>query len=185
METEQHIIDRSLISADRIEEAIYMIRGRRVILDYDLARLYGVSTTRLNEQVKRNRKRFPNDFMFRLTDGEFVRLMSQIAISNLRRGGRRKLPFAFTEHGVVMLASVLNSSVAVDASIHVVRAFVQLRTMVATHSELLRKLKEIDEKIGEHDTVMWLLFEAIKQLMESPSIDRDEERPRIGFIART
>src|SRR5436190_2210883 len=124
----------AIIPSDRIERQIYFFRGHKVMLDTDLA-LYGVSTKRLNEQVKRNRDRFPEDFMFQLTEEEAITLRSQIATSN-KRGGRRTLPYVFTEHGAVMLASVLNNPIAVRASVQVVRAFVRLREMLATHKEL-------------------------------------------------
>lgn len=132
----------ALVPVDQITSAIHVIRGQRVMLDADLARLYDVSTKRLNQAVRRNRNRFPADFMFQLTPDEFANLRSQSVTSN-RRGGRRYLPLAFTEHGAVMLASVLNSPIAVQASIHVVRAFLQLRGLLATHSELARKLTPV------------------------------------------
>lgn len=119
-----------LIPVERIERAIYLIRGETVILDADLARLYGVTTTRLNQQVRRNIERFPEDFMFQLNEEEFQGLMLQIATSKKGRGGRRKLPLVFTEHGAIMAANVLNSRRAVQASVEVVRAFVHLRQMI-------------------------------------------------------
>jgi len=164
-----------LVRLDPITNAIHLIRGQRVMLDSDLAALYGVTTGRLNEQVKRNRTRFPSDFMFQLTSAELAGLKSQIAISKPGRGGRRKLPHAFTEHGAVMLASVLNSPVAVAASIHVVRAFVQLRGMRAAHSDLARKPDELERR---YDAQFRTLFAAIRELMEpSPQ----PEPKRIGF----
>jgi ORF6N domain len=136
---------------DNVERAIYLIRGQRVMLDSDLAAIYGTSTMRLNEQFRRNRKRFPDDFAFVLTREEFARLISQIAISKKGRGGRRKLPIAFTEHGAIMLASVLNSDVAVQASVRVVRAFVRLREMVAANAQLAGKLAELERRLDSHD----------------------------------
>src|SRR5882724_11823961 len=121
-------MDKSeIIPLDRIERRIYLLRGQKVMLDADLADIYGVSTKRLNEQVKRNLDRFPKDFMLQLTKEEVVALKSQIATSNTSRGGRRTLPYAFTEHGTIMLASILNSPTAIHASIQVVRVFVRLR----------------------------------------------------------
>lgn len=149
------------------------------MLDADLAVLYGVTTGRLNEQVKRNKDRFPPDFMFQLTPVELAALKSQIAISKPGRGGRRKLPSAFTEHGPVMLASVLNSPVAVQASIQVVRAFLQLRGILAAHSELARKLHELERK---YDAQFRVVFDAIRELMEPPA--RPEPK-RIGFRAQS
>src|SRR5213595_1039525 len=133
-----------------IESAIYLLRSQRVMLDSDLAAIYGVTTKRLNEQLRRNRSRFPNDFAFQLTTEEFRNLKSQIATSSLRsrfvtstsHGGKRKLPWVFTEHGALMLASVLNSEVAVQASVRVVRAFVKLREMIAANAQLAARLHE-------------------------------------------
>jgi hypothetical protein len=168
---------RTLVPVDQITAVIHVIRGHRVMLDMDLAVLYGVTTKRLNEQVKRNRSRFPIDFMFQLTRQEATNLKSQFATSSLAWGGRRKLPHAFTEHSAVMLASVLNSPLAVKASIQVVRAFVQLRGILAAHAELVRKLHALERK---YDARFGAVFNAIRELME-PSAP--EERKRIGFRA--
>jgi hypothetical protein len=163
-----------------IESSILLIRGHRVMLDAELARLYRVSTKRLNEQVKRNKHRFPADFMFRLDSREAEGLRSQFATSKANKGGRRYLPFAFTEHGAVMLATVLNSPIAVQASIQVVRAFVKLREAVGMQRKLVHKLLELEKRMGEHDSEIAALFEAIRQLM------RPVEKPRrqIGFHGR-
>jgi len=134
------------IPQERIEKAILLIRGEKVILDSESAMLYGVTTSRLNEQVKRNQERFPVDFAFRLTKQEFTHLMSQFAISSSKHGGRRKLPYAFTEHGAIMAANVLSSKRAVEASVQVVRAFVKLRQMLASNAELALKLDELERK---------------------------------------
>jgi phage regulator Rha-like protein len=147
------------------------------MLDSDLAELYQVSTKRLNEQVKRNRERFPKDFMFQLAPQEVESLRSQFATSNRGRGGRRYRPYGFTEHGAVMLASVLNSPVAVQASIQVVRAFVKLREMLATHRELGRKLAQLEKRIEGHDEEITAIFQAIRQLMGPP----EKPKKRIGF----
>jgi len=146
------------------------------MLDADLARLYGVPTRRLNEQVKRNRDRFPPDFMFRLTRDEFHDLKSQIATSSSAWGGRRALPNAFTEHGAVMLASVLKSPTAVHTSVLVVRAFIKLRRLLRAHAELARKLDVLESK---YDAQFRVVFAAIRELMESP--EDHPERKQIGF----
>jgi hypothetical protein len=148
------------------------------MLDSDLARLYGVTTTRLNEQVKRNLDRFPLDFMFQLTKEEWKSLISQIATSKRGRGGRRKLPYAFTEHGAVMAANVLNSPVAVRASIVVVRAFVRLRQLLVSHEELARKLEALEKKFEKHDAQFKVVFDAIRQLMAPEKPPRQRQ---IGF----
>lgn len=171
--------ESSLIPVERIEKAILMIRGQKVILDAELADLYGVTTSRLNEQVKRNRDRFPEDFMFRLKRDEFRDLMSQFATSSSRWGGRRKLPLVFTEHGAVMAANILNSPTAVAASIHVVRAFVRLREILSTHKELARKLEELERRLGQHDEKFRAVFDAIRQLMTPPT--EPEKKRKIGF----
>ena len=153
------------IPLERIEEIILLIRGEKVILDSDLASLYGVSTSRFNEQVKRNRNRFPRDFSFRLTKDEWKSLISQFATSKLGRGGRRQLPHVFTEHGAIMAANVLNSERAVEASVQVVRAFIRLRQMLGSNAELTRKLNELESK---YDRQFKIVFEAIRQLMSPP-----------------
>lgn len=164
----------AIVPVERIESRILLIRGHKVMLDSDLAELYRVSTKRLNEQVRRNRERFPEDFMFQLTPEETEALRSQFATSNRGRGGRRYRPYAFTEHGAVMLASVLNSPVAVQASIQVVRAFIRLREILATHKELARKLAELEQK---YDRQFKVVFDAIRELMAPPK----KERKEIGF----
>lgn len=137
-----------LPSAEGVERRIVVLRGEKVLLDADLAALYGVSTGRFNEQVKRNRARFPADFVFQLTDHELRVLRSQFAISNERtgRGGRRYLPLAFTEHGAIMAATILNTPRAVEVSVYVVRAFVRLRDVLATHKDLAKKLEQLEKK---------------------------------------
>lgn len=165
----------AIVPIERIESRILLIRAHRVMLDSDLAELYGVTTKRLNEQVKRNKQRFPADFMFQLTSDEAKSLRSQIATS--KRGGRRYRPYAFTEHGAIMAASVLNSHRAIEISVYVVRAFVKLREMLRTHKELARKLAELEKRIEGHDEEIMALFEAIRQLMEPP----ERSPKRIGF----
>jgi hypothetical protein len=166
---------------DNVERAIYLIRGQRVMLDSDLAAIYGTSTMRLNEQFRRNRKRFPDDFAFVLTREEFACLISQIAISKKGRGGRRKLPIAFTEHGAIMLASVLNSDVAVQASVRVVRAFVRLREMVSANAQLATKLAELERRLDSHDEAIVDLFATLRRLLESAQPTTKRE---IGFHVR-
>jgi ORF6N domain len=160
-----------------VESRILILRHQRVILDVDLAELYGVTVKRLNQQVTRNRERFPSDFTFQLTAKEHETLRLQIATSNKRRGGRRYAPHAFTEHGAIMAATVLNSERAVQMSVFVVRAFVRLREMLATNRRLAGKIDELENRLDTHDSVIQDLIEAIKELMtpEEPS------RIRIGF----
>jgi hypothetical protein len=172
--------DKALVPVERIERLIYLIRGQKVMLASDLAALYGVMTWRLNEQVKRNRHRFPPDFVFQLTTEEAESLTSQIARSNVGRGGRRHLPYAFTEHGAIMAAMVLNSRRAVEMSVHVVRAFVRLREMLASNRELAQRLDELEHKFEGHDAAIRNLFEAIRQLLASP----EPKRRKIGFHVR-
>ena len=172
-----------------LEAAIHLIRGQRVMLDADLAMIYGVTTKRLNEQLKRNRLRFPPDFAFQLTVQEFRNLKSRIATSSLRsqfgtsssHGGKRKLPLVFTEHGALMFASVLNSEIAVQASVRVVRAFVRLREMLAANAQLAAKLQELEPRLDSHDEGIANLFAALKQLLE-PS--EPTKRREMGFHVR-
>jgi hypothetical protein len=160
-----------------VESRILFLRHQKVILDTDLAQLYGVSVKRLNEQVKRNQERFPPDFMFRLTAKEQEVLRSQIATSKVGRGGRRHMPYAFTEHGAIMAATVLNSKRAVQMSVFVVRAFVRLRQMLATNQKLAGKINELECRLETHDTAIQELIEAIKDLMAP----EQNPRERIGF----
>ena len=163
-----------IVSVQHIESAILLIRGQRVILDETLAQLYGVATKRLNEQVSRNADRFPDDFMFRLTREEWDILRSQSATSSEGHGGRRYPPRAFTEHGTVMAANVLNSKTAVQASIQVVRAFIRLRHILASHEELARKLAALERK---YDKQFKVVFDALRQLMTPP----EKKKRSIGF----
>jgi len=160
-----------------VESRILFLRQQRVILDADLAELYGVSVKRLNEQVKRNRERFPSDFMFQLAANEHDSLRSQFATSNKRRGGRRYTPYAFTEHGAIMAATVLNSKRAVQMSVFVVRAFVRLREMLATNRLLSGKIDELENRLDSNDSAIVLLFTTIKGMMTP----KKKRGPRIGF----
>jgi hypothetical protein len=165
-----------LVPIERIEKSILFLRGRRVILDAELANLNGVTTKRLNEQVRRNRDRFPEDFMFQLTADEKAGVVANCDhLSKLKFSPA--LPYAFTEHGAIMAASVLNTPRAIEASIFVVRAFVKLREMLAAHKELARKLAELEARLSEHDEQIQAIFEAIRQLMAPP----DRPPKRIGF----
>jgi hypothetical protein len=175
--------DRTMTSRRKIaqlESAIYLIRGQRVMFDSDLAAIYGVTTKRLNEQVRRNISRFPEDFAFQLTAEELTNLRSQIATSSFH-GGRRYRPWVFTEHGATMLASVLNSDIAVQASVRVVRAFVRLREMVAANAQLAAKFEELERRLDSHDEAIVDLFAALKQLLEPPE---PPKRREIGLHVR-
>ena len=167
-----------LVPAEHVEQRILSIRGQNVIIDADLAELYGVETKRLNEQVKRNKDRFPEDFVFQLTQEEFDNLRSQSATSSARHGGRRTAPYAFTEHGALMAANVLRSDRAIEMSVFVVRAFVRLRGILSSQVEMLRKLEELEERVGAHDEAIQTIVSAIRQLMAPSS-----SRPKIGFTA--
>jgi len=166
-----------LVLQERIERKILLIRGYKVMLDSDLAQLYGVTTKRLNEQVRRNIKRFPDDFMFQLTKKEYDSLRSHFATSKERRGGRRYLPYSFTEQGVAMLSSVLNSERAIQVNIAIMRVFVKIRKILSTHKELAYKLSQLERKIEKHDEEIQAIFEAIRQLMIPP----EKSKRQIGF----
>ena len=179
----------NILPSERIERSILLIRGHKVMLDADLAVLYGVSVGRLNEAVKRNRDRFPDDFMFQLSAAEFhnlkvqigdPNLKSQIAISSSDWGGRRHPPYAFTEQGVAMLSGVLRSKRAAKVNIEIMRAFVRLRQLLSTHRELTQKLAELERRIGIHDEQIQMVFEAIRQLMTPP----EPNKRKIGFLVK-
>jgi hypothetical protein len=169
----------SAILIASVERRIYFIRGQKVMLDTDLAELYTVPTFRLNEQVKRNRHRFPADFMFQLSPKEAACLTSQFAMSKMGRGGRRTRPYAFTEQGVAMLSSVLNSERAVQVNIAIMRAFVKLREVIATHKELAHMIAELERKYQKHDSQIQAVFDAIRQLLAPQPAPA---RRRIGFV---
>jgi hypothetical protein len=169
----------ALVLAKKVDSKILFLRDQKVILDADLAELYGVSVKRLNEQVKRNISRFPSDFLFRLSRSEYENLRSQIATSSSNYGGRRYLPHAFTEHGAIMAATVLNSKRAIEMSIFVVRSFVRMREALATNRQIEAKLAELERRLESHDGDIQQLIEAIRELMEpEPANPR-----RIGFEA--
>ena len=167
-----------------IDSIIQLVRGERVILDTDLAKIYGIPTFRLNEAVKRNRDRFPNDFLFQVTKDEHEALTSQNAMSKKGRGGRRTLPFAFTEHGAVMAANILNSERAVQMSIFVVRAFIKMRQTLAANRALTGKLNELEKKLtgrlDVHENAIVYVLGELKKLMEAPQLPEPKRRP-IGF----
>jgi ORF6N domain-containing protein len=172
---------------ETVENTIHLVRGQRVMLDSDLAGIYGVTTKRLNEGLRRNLNRFPPDFAFQLTREEFINLRSQFATSSLRslsatskHGGRRYRPWAFTEHGAIMLASVLNSDIAIDASVRVVRAFVRLREIISANAELSAKFAQLERRLESHDEAIAQLFAAIRQLL-APAPEKKRE---IGFHVR-
>lgn len=168
-----------LVTREQIENSILLIRGLKVMLDSDLAGLYGVNVKRLNEQVRRNLKRFPSDFMIRLNREEFGALRSHFATLKQGRGEHRKyFPYAFTEQGVAMLSSVLNSERAIEVNIEIMRAFTRLRQLLSAHKELAQKLADLERKIGGHDEQIQIIFEAIRQLMTPP----EPKRRKIGFL---
>ncbi len=173
---------KTVVPSEIIEKKIFLLRGQKVMLDFHLAELYDVPTKSLNLAVKRNMNRFPGDFMFQLTRDETEELQEsilrfQIETSKEKRGGRRYLPFAFTEQGVAMLSSVLRSERAVIMNIAVMRAFVQLREMLGSQKELARKLEELEKRIEQHDSDIHSIFEAIRQLMAPV----EKPKRQIGF----
>ena len=171
---------KAQVPTEEITRAILVLRGHRVLLDSELASLYGATTKRFNEQVRRNRKRFPADFMFQLTAEESSSLRSQFATLKTGRGQHRKyLPYVFTEHGAIMAATILDSPRAVEMSVYVVRAFVQLREMLASKTALVRKLNELDGKLENHDEAITAILSAIRELMNPPP----PKRRGIGFTA--
>jgi len=160
-----------------VEPRILILRGLRVILDSELAELYGVQVKRLNEQVKRNAERFPRDFMFQLSDAEHRNLRSQFATSSSSHGGRRRPPYAFTEHGAIMAATVLSTKRAIEMSVFVVRAFVRLRDMLAANAKLANKLTELERSVKGHDTAIQGIIDAIRELIAP----KPRKRRQIGF----
>ena len=177
--SKNYLMAKAIISMTVTDEIIlnriYMIRGQKVMLDEDLAELYQVPTGRLNEQVKRNIDRFPADFMFQLTEEEFKNLKSQNSTSSW--GGRRKLPSAFSEHGVLMLSSVLNSSIAIGVNIQIMRIYTKMREMLMTNQEILIKLEQLEKQVVQNSDDIQMIFGALKELLNPPQ----EPRPRIGF----
>lgn len=168
------------ISIDRITQSIVILRGYKVLLDSDLAALYGVETGVLIQAVKRNRERFPEDFMLQLGADEWAALRSQIVISNAGRGGRRYAPYAFTEQGVAMLSSVLKSKRAIAVNIEIMRAFVRMRELMASNKSLAQQLQKLERKVASHDVAISDVLRTIRELMKPPP---RKSRP-IGFTAK-
>ena len=173
-----------MITDETVVNKIYLIRGKKVMIDRDLAEMYGVETRRLNEQVKRNEKRFPNDFMFQLTEQELYDWKSQNATSNKEKMGLRKLPNVFTEQGVAMLSSVLNSETAIEVNIKIIRVFTRMREMLFAHKDILLKLEQIerkalkqDSRFNKHEKEMQIIFTALKELLNP----KTEPMCKIGF----
>ena len=167
-----------MIPDELVMDKIYLIRGQKVMLDKDLAELYGVTTGNLNLAVKRNKKRFPADFIFQLTKEEFETLILQNAISKSKgRGGTRKLPYAFTEQGVSMLSGVLNSNIAIQVHIQIIRVFAKMREMLFTHKDILLQLEKVEKKLTGHDEDIAVIFQYLKKLLNP----QQPSRPRIGF----
>lgn len=160
-----------------VEHKIYIIRGQRVMVDFDIARLYHVETKVLVQSMKRNIHRFPSDFSFQLTEGEFQSLRSQFVTSKIGRGGSRYLPYVFTEHGVAMLSAVLKSERAVQMSIFIVRAFIKMREVLATHTDLAHKIEEIERKQKEHGDQLSSVYSVVKRLINPP----EGPKKKIGF----
>jgi hypothetical protein len=171
---------KDIIPEKQILKIIMVVRGEKVILDSDLAKLYGVETRRLNEQVRRNIEKFPDDFMFQLTKEEFENLKSQIATSSSSWGGRRKLPLVFTEHGALQAANVLKTSRANKMSVFIVRTFVRLREMALTNEKLTRKFNQLEKRVSDHDEILIELVSEIRKLIDAPK-PKGKTRS-IGFI---
>ena len=168
---------QALVMEQKILNRIYVIRGQKVMIDEDLAEMYNVETRRLNEQVKRNTKRFPKDFMFALTQKEFKNLKSQNATSSW--GGRRKLPNAFTEQGVAMLSSILNSDTAIEVNIRIIRVFTRLREYALTHKEILLQLAKLEKEVKGNSKDIENIFTVLKELIEKDA--KPTPRNKIGF----
>ena len=172
------------VPGENLDRLIYEIRGQKVMLDTDLAAIYGVPTKRLNEQVKRNRDRFPAEFAFQLTNEEHANLKSQIATSSLRHGGQRKLPWVFTEHGAIMAANVLNSPQAVQMSVFVVRAFLKMRAALSDNRELARKLAaletELKDRLNVHEAAIVTILQRVMDIIDPPALPAPPKKD-IGY----
>lgn len=171
--------NKTLVSVDSIEDKIYLIRGKKVMLDRDLAFLYGVEARVLNQSVRRNKKRFPEDFMFQLSKEEFLNLKSQFVISSW--GGIRKFPLAFTEQGVAMLSSVLNSEKAIQVNIQIMRTFTKIREMIISNKELREKIEKLEKK---YDKRFQVVFEAIRQILQTTKEEIKNPKKPIGFVVK-
>jgi len=171
---------KDIIPIERIESKFYLVRGQKVMFDFDLAELYGIETKHLKRQVRRNQPRFPEDFAFQLTKQESLRC--QIVTSkSARRGGRRYLPYAFTEHGILMLSSVLNSEKAIQVNIAIMRAFVRLKKVLAANHDLSYLFKELKHKVDQHDVEIGLIIKSIEEMI---AIEQ-KPKPRIGFVTKS
>jgi hypothetical protein len=177
MKNQKEMTKGMAIPDEVVISKIYMIRNNNVMLDIDLAELYQVETGKLNEQVKRNVDRFPSDFMFQLTNKEWESLRSQFAISKKGRGGRRYAPFVFTEHGVLMLSSVLNSKRAIRVNIQIMRIYAKLKGMLLTHKDILLKLEKLERKTNKHGENFKVVFDYLKELLNP----RTKPMRKIGF----
>ncbi|MFC1883324.1 ORF6N domain-containing protein [Thermodesulfobacteriota bacterium] len=171
---------KDIVPEKNILKIIIILRGEKVIMDSDLATLYGVETKRLNEQVRRNIHKFPEDFMFQLTKEEFENLKSQIATSSSGWGGRRKPPLVFTEHGALQAANVLNSAQANKMSVFIVRTFVRIRKMALTNDKLARKVDQLEKRVIDHDEILIDLVREIRKLIETH--EPKGKKPKIGFV---
>ena len=170
---------KAIVPVGKIDQSIFLIRGEKVIVDADLAQFYGVPTKRLNEQVKRNKGRFPNDFMFQLSAEEKSELVANcVHLEKLKYS--KSLPYAFTEHGAIMAASVLNSLKAIEVSVYIVRAFVRIRRVISEHKEISRRIVQIENHLADHDEQILELIQAIKQLLKP---EPPPKKRRIGFHA--
>lgn len=178
MKSTPNLVNISQPILSNLETMILTFRGQRVMLDADLARLYGVETYVLVQAVKRNLERFPDDFMFQLTQEEFDHLRSQFVSSKPRRGGRRYLPYVFTEHGVAMLSSVLRSPKAIQVNISIMRAFSRLRQVMISNEKITRKVEELEQIVHVHDDKIQTIFDALHKLIEPPPLKKPR---RIGF----
>lgn len=167
--------DKKFVSDEIVIDKIYWIRNQKVMLDQDLAELYGIQTKRLNEQVKRNRERFPDDFMFELTEEEYLNLMSQFATSSW--GGRRNRPYAFTEHGVLMLSSVLNSKRAIEVNVQIMRVYIKIREMLLANKDLFIRVEQVEKNLVKHDHNIELLFKYFGKFLQQD----DQPREKIGY----
>ena len=172
----------SAVLVEVIQRKIYLVRGHKVMLDKDLAQMYGVPTKSLNLAVKRNLSRFPEDFMFKLTQSEAASLRFQFETSKVGRGGQRYLPYVFTQEGVAMLSSVLNSERAVQVNIQIMRVFVKLRELILSHKDLARKIEDLERKFGEHDAKIIHIFNEIRRLMATSEPLDNYKRTKVGFV---
>ena len=171
----------TFVPVEIIQNKIFLIRGLKIMFDKDLAKMYGIPTKKFNQQVKRNIKRFPSDFMFQLNSEEFNDLRSQIVTSSW--GGQRYLPYAFTELGVAMLSSVLNSDRAIEVNIQIMRVFTKLREIIISHKDLARKIDDLEKKFQAHDQKIIQIFDTIRRMMAVPEQEGPYKRHKVGFIA--